>query len=129
MTPGEFVSIDQLRVRRYRALWKQQGRHVEAIPQAYELYAFLALKVPNVLRIEVINEGRYLLWNWTNVPGADVKPLYPGDGERAHWRSDELPKVVREKLAMLRMVDRGTELESVGRRLAETVFWIFGEGV
>lgn len=38
---------------------------------------------------------------------------------------DDLPKFISEPLAMLLYIDPGTELETIGRRVGKTTYWLY----
>ena len=83
---------------------------------------------PSMLRLRIetcVDEASSPIYSWTNLN--DGPDMY-GPFAMGSWRVEEAPRWVRESMALLFIVENGTELKGVGYRMTDNVFYLTIKG-
>jgi hypothetical protein len=79
---------------------------------------------PLTLRLRImtcVDEASNPVYSWTNLN--DGPDMY-GPFAMGSWLVEEAPRWVRESMALLLIVENGTDLNDVGYRMADNVFYL-----
>jgi hypothetical protein len=107
----------------FHANWKDaRGQNMLSAPESLLLaYIEHAKKYP-IYRIKINEDGSVITDCY------ELLDNFQPELEKCYAGVDELPKWVQDKLAVLMLLDHNQhdqEVETVGRRISENIFWVF----